>query len=146
MFPNPDDFPARLPELPIHQGVSLSVGLEFVFPESPVGFGHRPVFGTEVPEATVNKHGHSFLDKNKVRLPRKFLLAPPAADFVLSEKSYQNKLGFLVAASSDLGHDVRAFSFCPNVSHWDRASRSEKVVQFNKEDVSAYVHKITRLP
>ena len=81
-FPNPNHFPAKLPQGSVHHAVTRFIPHEFVFPESAVGFGFGCVPGTAMPETAIYKHGQFIFLENEIRPAEDFLIPPPAGDFV----------------------------------------------------------------
>jgi hypothetical protein len=69
--PGTDHEPACLCQLPIRIGVSDLVGNDFVAPPRCVLFGPGAVLRTPMPEAAIDKDGHSGRGKNNVRPPAK---------------------------------------------------------------------------
>ncbi len=69
MLPDPDDGPARSFEDCVRLNVSSTVGSYLLRPELCVGLGNRVMFGTAMPEASVEEHGEPEPRKDQVRRP-----------------------------------------------------------------------------
>ena len=73
--------------------------------------------GASVPEAAIHKHRHALPAENKIRLPKKLNIPPPARDVVLTKQRHQPQLGFFVSLASDPRHNFGTFFPCENIRH-----------------------------
>jgi len=88
VLPDPQDYPAALPERAIHNSVASSVAGKFLLPESTVGSWLRCVSGATVPEATVDENGKAEFRKCKIRIPENRAMATPTGEAMSSEEFY----------------------------------------------------------
>ena len=78
------------------------------------------VFGAAMPETAINEHRHPGFWEDKIRPAKNGLMPPPAGEAMPSEEPHQGQFGFLVAARTDAGHDLRPLGFGENVRHGGR--------------------------
>ena len=75
-------FPSVLPEGAVDGFCALDIVLDFIMPESAVGFGEASVFWASVPEAAVNKDGGMCFGKDKIGFAEGGEISSPAGDFL----------------------------------------------------------------
>ena len=78
VFPYPDTQPTGLREPPVGVPVALPVALHFVRPELGVGRGNGVMFGTAVPEASVQENSDLGPGEHEVGRPSDLLERPNA--------------------------------------------------------------------
>jgi len=71
-----------------------------------------------MPKASINKYYYPFPTENKIRIPKNYLIAPPADDPKFPQYRDKNHLRVFVATRPDAGHHVGAFRLGKYISHY----------------------------
>jgi hypothetical protein len=117
VLPEPEDAPAPGAQRADDEPVAKLVGGEFLLPEGAVVDWDISVLGTGMPETAVHKNGQAKFEKNKVGFAEKWVMAPPAGDFVLLENFDERDFGSLVAVTANAGHHFGALFLGEDVGH-----------------------------
>ena len=117
MLPDADDFPSNTPESEIHAAVAGHIGLAFTVPEGAIGFRAGVTLWATGPKTSIDEDSDFLFRERKVGIAGQRKMPSPASDLVLPQQREQRLLGLLVPLPPDVGHDLGALLFGPDIGH-----------------------------
>jgi hypothetical protein len=117
MLPNANDCPSGLAERLRNRSVPSLVPGELPRPIRFVGLWLPTMLWTLVPEASINKQGHAFADKDKIWFAWKRVMPSPAGYSRRAQHECQLDLSVLVSTGADCCHYFGSLRFSENVWH-----------------------------
>ncbi len=117
MLPDANDAPPLPPKPPRHPAVAGHVPLQLRPPEPPIPHRHRPMPGTPMPEAAIDKHRHLLPAKHKIGPPEHPLMPPPPGDPMPPQQRHHRPFRGPIPPAAHRGHDLGSFRFGEDVRH-----------------------------